>query len=168
MRHAFNSILVATCIVSVGQSAIPYAPANWESDDIVTLIYDPVHGSFVVDNPAGDDAAADAITTFELTSSVDFFTGPAPHGFDGLFDVWSPTKAFRLFPAGFYDMSWPAGSVATGLGYSDLRENLTLNGSFLSGGPLSPVDLCCIPEPNSNALLLLGTLCLTGACRRRI
>ena len=140
--------------------AIPHAPANWASDDIVTVLYDPSDGSFALDNPAGDDAAADAITTFEMTTSIDFFTGPAPAGFDGLFDVWSPRKAFTLKPAGFFDMDWPAGSVATGV--SNFGQIATINGSFLRGGPLEPVDLCCIPEPSglalSSCLLLLVPL----------
>lgn len=154
VTHSVRAFLLVSILSLLGTSgsalaAIRPAPANWASDDIVTVLYDPSDGSFALDNPAGDDAAADAITTFEMTTTVDFFTGPAPAGFDGLFDVWSARKAFTLKPAGFFDMDWPAGSVATGV--SNFGQIATINGSFLRGGPLEPVDLCCIPEPSGLA-----------------
>ena len=144
--------------------ACGHAPANWSTDDVVTMIYDISDGSFFIDNPAGDDAAADAITTFELTSSIDFFTGPAPAGFDGLFDVWSAQKAFTLKPDGFFDMSWPPGSVKTDV--AEVCDVLTLSGSFLSGGGLEPVDLFIVPEPSGLVLFGLAVLGLAGIRRR--
>ncbi len=162
------SLLAAFFYVHVSggtaDAAILVAPNDWTTDDVVTLVYNVFDGSFVVDNPAGDDAAADAISTFELTSSVDFFTGPAPFE-KGLFDVWNPDKAFILQPDGFSDASWPAGSVATGI--SNAHEILTLSGSFLAGGPLEPVDLAVVaPEPNGLVLLGISVLGLAGFRRR--
>ncbi len=163
MRYSI-SVIVATCSVSVGQGAISSAPADYATDDVITLMYGPSIGIFELDNPAGDDAAA-AITTFDLTSSEDFFTGPAPFGFDGPDDVWSPTRALRVDPDGFFDMEWPAGSVEVGVG--NVNDILTLNGSFLSGGSLEPFDLCiCFPEPTSLTLLYLGAFALFTTGRR--
>ena len=85
----FLGLMMTGCVVSEIRSELPPIPADWASDDVITLIYNPIDGSLALDNPAGDSTAADAITTFELVSSVDFFTGPAPAGFDGLFDVWT-------------------------------------------------------------------------------
>lgn len=166
MRFFVASVLLSTSIVSAVSAAIPTAPAGFDSDDVVTLLYDPALGYFSVDNPAGNDAAVGAITTFELVSSEPFFTGPRPPEFNGLFDVWSPTKAFRLDTSGFFDMQWPAGTVESG---ADPHNILTLSGSFLSGGPLEPVDLCVctLPEPSSIVLFGLGAFCLTATCRRR-
>ena len=168
-RCAIAFILIPIC-VSVGHGAIPLAPPDWQSDDIVTIVYEPLFGSFSVDNPAGSDTAADAITTFELTASQPFFIGPKPPElFDGVFDVWSPTKAFRLDPDGFFDMEWPAGSLATGLSIHDASSVLTLSGSFLSGGALEPVDFALgSPEPSGVVLFGLGLGFLTNAYRRRI
>ena len=163
MRHLINSLLLSTYFVTVA-----HCQGFPDANDVVTIIYDPSDGSLVVNNPAGDDAAADAITTFELTSSVPFFTGPRPPELNGLFDVWSPTKAFRLDPDGFFDMEWPAGTVATGV--NNAGDILTLSGSFLSGGPLEPVRLCvgvCIPEPGNLVPMSLGAFALVAPLRRR-
>ena len=164
MRKIFALAMVSVFVATAANAAIPTAPANWATDDIITLVYDPAAGSLSVDNPAGNDAAADAITTFELVASEDFFTGAAPPEINGLFDVWSPQKAFRLFPDGFYDMAWADGSVASG---KDANAILTLSGSFLSGGALEPADLHVVPEPSSLALLGLGALGLAGLRRRK-
>lgn len=159
------TLLCSMCFVSTGRSAVPFAPADWASDNVATIIYDPAVGSLSVDNPAGDDAAADAFTTFELVSSEPFFTGPKPQRlFDGLFDVWSPFKAFRIEPRGFFDLHFPEGSVETGV--INANEILTLGGSFLGGGPAQPVDFLPIPEPNGSALIV-GFLVLAKCCRRR-
>ncbi len=156
MRLAISIGALITCFTSAAHAQ------RLPTDDVVTLIYDSVDGSIFVDNPIGP------ITTFELTSSEPFFTGPRPPEFSGLFDVWSPTKAFLLNPSGFDEMQWPPGSVETGV--PNVREILSLSGSFLVGGALAPVEVCgglCIPEPSSFALFGIGTVCLAMARRRR-
>jgi hypothetical protein len=163
MRTNLALALAVMTVTTVVNAAINRAPSNYATDDIITLIYDPGTGSLVIDNPAGEVGAADAITTFELVASEDFFTGPRPAELSGLFDVWNPRKAFRLFPAGFFDAAWPEGSLATGV--TNPCEILTLNGSFLSGGALV-ADMWCLPEPSSLVLLIIGGLGV--ATRRRL
>ena len=115
--------------------------------DTVYLNYDSADGSFGIDVPDGQLIAA-----LEISSSVEFFVGPKPSEFNGFKDVWVPTKAFRLEPAGMGDHQWPAGTVATGT--DNWAEFLTVNAGLLNGG-IAEFAACSFgrpPEPSGTVV----------------
>lgn len=80
----------------------------------------------------GDTAA----TTVELKSEGGQITGDRPAHFNGLFDVYTPNKAFKLDPAGFGSTPGFAFIAAGATG-----TDITVDGSLVGGGPLGTVAL---------------------------
>lgn len=75
-------------------------------------------------------------TTVEIKSESGMLTGDRPAHFSGLFDVYTPNKAFKLDPAGFGSIAAFA-NLASGLSSHDL----TVDGSLDGGGPLGEVAI---------------------------
>jgi hypothetical protein len=155
MRKILAVAFVVGFMASAIEAAVPLASAI-AGDDNVTLVYDPA-GTFRVSHPT-DETGAAAITTLEIISSGDFFTGPKPAGLGGTFDVWTPKKAFKLEPAGFTSLD--LGTVAAGLSGQQVSDMLTVSGSWAGGGALTGINLYVVPEPASIVLLGLGSLFL--------
>ena len=138
---------------AAGQDVIHPIPGQGVvGDGNLTIVYDPAAGKWWTDYPSD----ATPITTFELEASEDFFVGPDPDWKVGLFDLYTPTKAFKLDPAGFQTLG-PA-NAKTGMSESELSQMLTVTGSFLGGGVLQPVDIAVIPEPSAFVLMILGAI----------
>lgn len=156
---ALIALMVLFSNFAAGQDVIHPVPGQGViGDENLTIVYDPSAGSWWTDYPAD----ATPITTFELEASEEFFMGPDPDWKVGLFDLYTPTKAFKLDPAGFNHLG-PAGAKP-GMTEAELSQMLTVTGSFLGGGVLAPVDIAVVPEPSSCVILLLGAF---FAIRRR-
>ena len=166
MRKNFAIALVIGLVFSAAATAaIPLTGAA--GDDIPTLVYTPADGSLSFNHPT-DENGANAVTTLEIvwTGEGDFFTGPRPESFAGLFDVWTGGKAFRLDPAGYTSMG-PWG-VASNISADAFGSGITVDGSFAGGGALT-VDalVIAIPEPSSLTLIGIASLGLLRLRRRK-
>lgn len=101
-------------------------------DNVHRLIYDPATGNLSLDNEGAD------LTALEIISGRGFFTGTRPSVISGLFDVFEPTKLFRLLPTGFGDTDFgPA--MRPGLTLDLLQSDLRVNGALLPSGSLGQV-----------------------------
>lgn len=131
-----------------------------------------VDGTILEYNPDNGDFRAYLLpestrkmTTLEIVSESGVFDGPGGPciGFDGLFDLYTPGKLFKLDPAGFSE-HFCAGAVQTGLSLEFLAEDLTVDGSFSGGGSLSDA-VFLVPEPSAATLFVFGLLLLKRRTR---
>ena len=143
--------------VSFGQK-LEIGPAP---QDGTVVIYDPVSGDLEFDSRGG------AMTTFQLLSASSRFTEAPNELLNGLFDVNTARKIFKLEPAGFDTLSLP-GALPAGLSPNDIIADLELDGSFAAGGALkdAPAVLLLVPEPTNVSLIAWAGLGLFGFRRR--
>ena len=130
-------------------------------DDSIGLIYDANTGDLEFLSTVGQ------VTTFELKSASEILVADSnPDVFNGLFDVNTSAKAFKLDPDGFSGLHLP-GLLSPGLSCAELLADLTLDGSFAAGGPIGNLEaaLLCVPEPPSSSLCVFAAVALL-ACRR--
>jgi hypothetical protein len=162
MRKILAVVLALGLMAAAAQAqgSHPQIASSVGGDDFITLVYSP-EGTLNISHPS-DETGAAAMTTLEIKSTGDFFIGPKPAALSGTFDVWTPVKAFKLEPAGFTSLD--LGQVQAGLTAQQLVDMLTVDGSFVGGGPLTGVNLFVVPEPTS--LVLLG-ICSLFLFRRR-
>ncbi|MEZ6118853.1 MAG: hypothetical protein R3C28_20110 [Pirellulaceae bacterium] len=99
------------------------------------LNYNPTDGNLLID--VDDDYR---LTTVELVSNAEIFTGTKPPQITGIFDVYTPDKLFKLDVQGFGDLDFgPA--VTPGLTLADVAADLCARGSLLGGGAIGTVHL---------------------------
>ena len=146
---------------------------GWRTDSVYSLIYDPGTGHFSTDHPNVPDqghgiAASD---TLEIVASEPTFAAEmTPEGkalLDGLFDVWTPTKLFRLNVDGFGDIDFGL-AVDPPIPAEELARRLSIDGSWIGGGGIDDADLVVVPEPNFAVLLGFGILGLIARRKRRV
>ncbi|MCA9211665.1 MAG: hypothetical protein KDB27_01250 [Planctomycetales bacterium] len=137
----------STCL-----AALPVAPANANG---VNVVYSPESGDLLIDSTAGP------ITTLELKSDSGYFTAGPHAALNGLFDVNTQTKIFKLDPAGFSTLSLE-GALQTGLSFTELGADLSIDGSYESGGGLASDGRATVlvPEPASVGFSLAAISCL--------
>ncbi|MCA9218041.1 MAG: hypothetical protein KDB27_33450 [Planctomycetales bacterium] len=146
-----------TRIVAVTMLLASFWPIkHCHSQDHYSLAYDPTSGDISVTIPD----TLPQMTTLELVSKSSVFTGTRPDSLTSLFDVFVPTKLFKLDATGFGPIDFgPA--MAPGLEFDFLANDLCANGSRSGGGTLGDVYLagldgeiritgCAPPPPNSN------------------
>lgn len=119
----------------------PIAPVGVLGDDQTSVVYDPQTGAVAVDAPANK-----RLTSINIDSAVEIFTGARPHNLEGTFDTWSDRNIFKgTFVGGFDSISF--GNVAqTGLTLDFVLNDLTVVGSLEGGGGLGEVDLVYMHE----------------------
>ncbi|MCA9214250.1 MAG: hypothetical protein KDB27_14360 [Planctomycetales bacterium] len=107
------------------------------------LIYNRATGEvFLEANPL--------LTTLEIVSSSGIFTGRCGL-INGLFDVCTPGKYFKLDPSGFGNVS--LGTILPpGLDQEFLDQNLSFSGSTVDGGPLMISRVVIIDPPAAFAV----------------
>ncbi len=149
-----NNHMKAAMLRSVTVLAAVLATANCANGQQGHLDYDPVSGNLalVIEPPAG------AFTAFELTSrTAQFLLGLTTDALNGGWDVYEPSKLFRLAPNGFYQLDYGP-VLSSGLPVQDLANDLCVDGALLAGGPVDDVllrsggqtySLC---GPNTNPL----------------
>ena len=141
----------------------PYAAVQsggMENDGQTSLVYDSATGSLSVDAPAGIQ-----LTSINIDSASDIFTGDAAQNLGGSFDNDADGNIFKATFGGSFG-SIDLGNVATrGLSETFLLSDLSVVGSLQGGGDLGNVDLIYIPEPAS-ILILIGTSLIVLARRR--
>ena len=127
------------------------------------LIYDVDTGSLTF------ESNAENITTLELKSTTgDLFVGDRPANHNGLFDVYTSTKSFKLDPAGFSTADM--GNI--GVDSLEAFWALEIAGAKVGGGGIQTVGDGVflipppIPEPSSFFLLILGSLGIFRLARR--
>ena len=144
----------------------PYAAlagdGGMKGDNQTSLVYDSNTGELGVDAPANVD-----LTSINITSGGSRFVGDKPAVLDGAFDNFAADNIFKAtFGSSFGDISF--GEVLpAGLSSEEVVADLTAVGSLAGGGDLGAVDLIYIPEPTSLFLVLLGTMGMAFAIRRR-
>lgn len=126
---------------------------------LATLIYSPATGDLHLVTRNRE------ITTIEIISADRLFQGDRPPELDGLFDVYNAGKIFKLDPAGFGDLFFPA-ALPPDLSFAELAQDLTINGSVVGGGALdATLQYEFIPEPRSSLLAIFGVIGI-GLVRR--
>jgi hypothetical protein len=164
-------ILVASSNAQLTPDQINFAETP--SPNGLNLIHCPGCGDLDVWATNGE-----AITTLEITSKSGSFRGEKTDfgaTFGGLFDVYTPDKAFKLEPAGFGLEQISFGNLA-GAGnnwtFEQLRDDLVISGSLLKGGDLAAAAggvwiITPVPEPTCVSLFGMAGLGLLGFRRRR-
>ena len=142
----------------------PYAAVNpngQAGDAQASVGYDARTGELWVDAPAGTE-----LTSINIDSAANIFTGNAAQNLGGSFDNDADNNIFKAtFGSSFGSLSF--GNVAqSGLAEDFLLGDLTVVGSLQGGGALGDVDLIYVPEPTSLVLLLLAAFALLA--RRRM
>jgi hypothetical protein len=150
--------MLVGAVQAIPLTAIPYGTG----DDIVTLVYHPSNGDFWVnhpiDEPGANATSAGKMTDLDINSTVDFFTGPKPTYFSGLFDLYTSKKAFRMSSGdGFTSRMWGPGSVPSGLSATKVSGALAATASYSGGDPLINVDLYVVPESAGTVIIDNGT-----------
>ncbi|MEZ6120115.1 MAG: PEP-CTERM sorting domain-containing protein [Pirellulaceae bacterium] len=120
------------------------------------------------------------VTTLEIVSTGGLFRGTKEDfssTFNGLFDVYTPEKAFKLAPAGFgLDQTTfgNLGGAGNNLTFEDLVQDLRISGSLVGGGSLADAPggvwiVSAVPEPGTLSMLGLaaGSLLLWFRNRSR-
>ena len=129
------------------------SPSGVAGDGQTSVGYDPSSGEVWVDAPAGTE-----LTSINIDSAAAIFTGDAAQNLGGSFDNDADNNIFKAtFGSSFGSLSF--GNVAqAGLSLDFVLGDLTVVGSLAGGGDLGSVDLCCVPEPSTVALMLLGAI----------
>ena len=107
---------------------------------MVTIVYDPETGSFSIVSDRDLD-------TIEIISESGLFEPDQLNAdiFDGLFDVVSENKLFRLDPGGFDALDFGI-ALPPDLTEEFLLQDLNIDGSFVGGGGLGAVDIVVLPS----------------------
>lgn len=106
------------------------------------------------DSATGDVSFSSSrpVTTLDLFSATNVFTGSRSAGMDSDFDVFMPDHVFRLDPTGFQQFDFGQ-AVAPNLSAETFLDGLCINGSHLGGGRIAatqfrmgeetwPLDYC--------------------------
>jgi hypothetical protein len=136
--------------------------AGGQKEDAQTsVVYDANTGEVSVDAPAGVE-----LTSINIDSAADIFTGAAAQSLGGSFDNDADGNIFKAtFGSSFGSLTF--GRVAQpGLSEEFLLGDLTVVGSLDGGGDLGEVDLVYVPEPSS-LLMLAVALLATGTYPRK-
>lgn len=128
----------------------------------IYLEYDPATGRLLLETNGLN------VTAIELLSTDEIFTGQRPAVLFGAFDVFTPTKLFKLQAGGgFQDLDFGF-AMAPGLSSAQI-QGLRVSGAIFPQGGLGEVTVRygALPEPSSAMLLALGGCGLIRVARRR-
>ena len=134
----------------------PYAAINSNGqpgDGQASVGYNASTGELWVDAPAGTE-----LTSINIDSATNIFTGSAAQNLNGSFDNDADNNIFKAtFGSSFGSLSF--GNVAqAGLSEEFVLGDLSVVGSLAGGGDLGDVDLIYVPEPSTIGMLLFGML----------
>ena len=132
--------------------------------------------NFIYDQASGElswlSLNSDLASTYEIVSASNGFVGEAGDFkgedgaalYSGIFDLYTPEKAFTLKPGGFGSVQTVFAKLAPGLFDTDVAGDLAISGAKLPEGPLAEaaggvwIVAPAVPEPSSIALLGIGIL----------
>ncbi len=112
------------------------------------------------------EALSGPVTTFEMKSASALFTGVENDALNGLFDVNSAEKVFKLEPAGFNELDLP-GLFPAGTPCTVVFADISIDGSFAAGGVLGPVNFSFCPEPSGRTLLAFAAVGMAAGLRTK-
>lgn len=141
---------------------LPEFGGDLEHPNGIYLEYDPATGRLLLETNGLN------VTAIELLSTDEIFTGQRPAVLFGAFDVFTPTKLFKLQAGGgFQDLDFGF-AMAPGLSNAQI-QGLRISGAIYPQGGLGEVTVRygALPEPNSAMLLALGGCGLIRVARRR-
>ena len=188
-RNLISTLIIAGVLCNFSSAAkIPDAVVNVPQEDSLNLLYSPETGNLSLSNlvmieDPGDDSSIIVrdLTSLQITSTHGMFVDGEspefatisdevrPESFVGLFDIYEPTKVFKLVPNGFGGDISTIANVGMNMDPETLRTDIEVDGSFLGGGAIDEVGVfLVVPEPNSISLALFAALfCVTRIRRLR-
>ena len=157
----FNQLdIVAALAGSVFLSG-PYASITSEGsagDEQTSLVYHAATGELAVEAPVSKN-----LTSINIVSAGNLFTGDRPPVLDGAFDNFDTSNVFKAtFGGNFGDLD--LGIVLPGgLDQAVLLADLSVVGSLSGGGDLGDVDLIYVPVPVPPGLFLISVPILVAS-----
>ena len=150
-----------TGIVVAQNPTSPTLTDSPDSDDGLTLVYDPEDGNLGLRVSSFWVGEQLTLTTLEIESQGELFIPEGCQNLDGVFDVCRPHKIAKITSTGFGSLSF-GNVLPTGLSgevlVADLLADLAIREHCLVAPCPVEIYLYVVPEPSPLTLLGIGVL----------